>query len=393
MNNATALRRRMAELTGTQVEDWYLVAKARQGMQVALRAAGIETGRKEVLTQLFTCVTAVDPILTAGLVPRYVDISPNTLRIDSAYTGAGQNTCAVVLQNTFGIMDETSAVALRDTARACGAMLLEDSAHCVSRLACDGLGVPVADVSVHSFGVEKILPGVYFGGAVWVNPAMANTALRQRICNELASLPSVDKKLDIAARSYRNQLRVLTRLPHGASQALRSRWERIGALEPAVSEVERRGGTNHAPSKPSEWMCEQALAALEGLESNTKNRLACVGAYREAFDEGDVQKLRIPTAVLAGAAQPLLRYPVFMQSKDHAVAAAKAVSELGFYVPDWPRPLLVPGVLDLAPYGLAQGTDAWPVSQRLSSGIVALPTDIQPAQVPSVVESVLVTMR
>lgn len=383
----TNLRNRMAALTDTNADDWFLVAKARQGMQTALEAAREATGRTEVVTQLFTCVTAVDPILIAGLRPCYVDVDPQTLSLSVDALAVGEQTCAVVLQHSYGIVDQPSSVELCDAAHAGGALLVEDSAHCVGRLARNKEGKPVADVSIHSFGVEKILPGTYFGGAVWVNPQSNNDAIAQFIKQALTELPAVGRSLDRASRSYLNQVRVLTRLPQGASQALRARWERKGTFEPAVSEEERSGRTNHEPSKPSAWMCEQALAALGGLEQNEQNRRACVAAYCSELGKSPLAHAQVPAAALAAHDQPLLRFPVFLESEAQARKAARAVGELGFYVPDWPRPLLVPGVLDPVPYGIDRGTDRWPVSERLSAGSVALPTDIDPARVVSVVQA------
>ena len=386
--SASALRLRMAQLSNTSEDDWYLVSKARQGMQIVLRASGQATHRSEVLTQLFTCVTAIDPILTAGLGPRYVDIDPNTLSVDPSLARMDERTCAVVLQNTFGITNVESATALREAAHAVGALVLEDSAHCVGRLATDAGQNPAADVSVHSFGVEKMLAGTYFGGAVWVNPAMENKVVEQTVREALAALPPMEATFERATRKYRNQMRMITRLPHAAGQALRAKWERKGTLEPAVSEQERRGETNHEPSVPSPWVCEQALAALDGLQDNEANRRSCVRAYLEELGESAARDLRVPAAIRLTHAQPLLRFPVFVNGQSKADAAIAAIASLGFYAPAWPRPLLVPGMLDASAYGLAQGFEDWPVSQRLSSDIVCLPTDIDPSRVHEVVQAI-----
>lgn len=382
---AAALRERMAELTGTDASDWYLVTKARQGMQVVLDAAREATKRSEVITQLFTCVTAINPILAADLTPRYVDISAHTLAVDPALAQASQHTCAVVLQRTFGIEDDATSQRLREMARQSGALLLEDSAHCVGRMAKDERGRPVADVSIHSFGVEKMLFGTYFGGAVWVNPAIESARVGHAIRDALLALPPVDAQLDRATRKYRNQVRMLTRLPGKASQALRARWEQKGTMEPAVSDVERRGLVNHEPSAPSSWVCEQALAALADLAANEESRSSCVRAYLRAFDERDRAELGIPRAVVDAPNQPLLRFPVFVDGERQADAVVDGLAQAGLYAPKWPRPLLVPGVLDAGAYGLARGADAWPVSQRLSASIVCLPTDIDPVRVDDVV--------
>lgn len=389
MGASQALLEAMAQCTGTKADDWFAVFKARQGMQVVLESVAGDVVRNEVVTQLFTCVTAIDPILEAGLVPCYADVSSATLAADLATVEVGAHTCAVVLQNTFGIIDAASARTLCDAAHAAGAVVAEDSAHCVGRMARDEHGNPLADVSVHSFGVEKILPGVYFGGAVWVNPAMPDQEARSRMRSALGALVPVRGRVEKATRAYRNQMRVLTRLPHGAATVLRSKWERAGRLEPAVAEVERRGHVSHEPAAPSPWVAEQALAALQGLDANEQNRRACVSAYLQAFDDDALRALCVPQALLENPDQPLLRFPVFLGDPARADDAIAAIARLGFYAQAWPRPLLLPGVLDPAPYGIAQGTGAWPVSERLSEGVVALPCDMDPDHVPAVAGEVL----
>lgn len=387
------LRERMAELTHTEAKDWFLTAKARQSIQVVFATARKAAARTEVATQLFTCVTAIDPILAANLTPRYVDVDEQTLSIDPLLLEVGKHTCAVVLQHTFGVVDQASSQALQRAAHASGALLVEDSAHCVGRMARGAAGKPLADVSVHSFGVEKMLPGTYFGGAVWLNPAMADQSLAQSLRMAFAELPAMPKRMERATRSYLNQVRILTRLPQGASRALRAKWERRGTFEPAVSEEERRGTSNHEPSLPSEWVCNQALAALKGLGANEQNRRACTQTYASALEVDAPEGLFVPKAAFGAADQPLLRFPVFAQDERHAKALARAVEAMGYYMPDWPRPLLVPGVLDPVPYGLAEGTANWPVSERLAAGAASLPTDVDPDRIPAIVQAVRDALR
>ena len=384
----------LARISGTRREDWFATFKARHAMQVALRAAARATGRRKVVTQLFTCVTAVDPIVAEGLVPTYADISERTLAADSALVAPDADTLAVVDQHTFGIIDEASSARLRDKAHAAGALLLEDCAHCLGRMARDAAGLPLADVSVHSFGVEKMLPGIYFGGAVCVNPAL-DESVRAAIRTELEALAEPPAALERAARSYRNQMRIFTRVPHGLSVALRARAAARGAFEPAVSDAEQRGQVSHEACLPGPWVAQQAASGLTGLAANEDNRRACVRAYLDAFAAaGADELLGLPASVREVASdQPLLRVPVFFRSTELAQRAIAAVGTQGHYAQAWPRPLLLPGVLDAAAYGLAAGTAAWPVSERLSAGVVGLPTDIDPAAVPAVAQAMVELAR
>ncbi|MGW6226215.1 DegT/DnrJ/EryC1/StrS family aminotransferase, partial [Cellulosimicrobium cellulans] len=257
--DATATRM-LADRTGTDPADWFLVFKARYGMEVVFRALAEARGTGDVVTQVFTCSTAVDPVLVAGLRPVYAEVSPATVAIDPDRLAVGPATRAVVLQNTFGIVDDATALRLRAAARSVGALLVEDSAHCVTRLARDADGSPVADVSFHSFGVEKMLP-TRFGGAVWVNPAL-EPGLRAAIVSALDALPVVGARLDLAARSFRTQVRVLNRLPGGAAGKVRGALTAVGAYEPAIAPVENRGGLAHPPQRPSSWVTGRMVDAL-----------------------------------------------------------------------------------------------------------------------------------
>ena len=93
-----SLAERMAELTQTRAEDWYLTYRARHGMLTVFRALAGKKGAGEVVTQLLTCCTAVDPIIAAGLVPVYGELSARTCSLDPDQLRLGQNARAVVLQ-------------------------------------------------------------------------------------------------------------------------------------------------------------------------------------------------------------------------------------------------------------------------------------------------------
>ena len=147
----------MASRTGTDPADWFLVFKARYGMQVAFEEIYAEMGPGEVATQLLTCCTAVDPILVAGLVPRYCEVSFDTAMIDSEALDASGELRAVVAQHTYGIVDDAATARLAQRAHDAGALLVEDCAHCVGRMAKSESGEPLADISFHSFGIEKML--------------------------------------------------------------------------------------------------------------------------------------------------------------------------------------------------------------------------------------------
>ncbi|MBM6817674.1 DegT/DnrJ/EryC1/StrS aminotransferase family protein [Olsenella uli] len=365
-----ALARALAERTGTQAEDWFCVFKARYGMQAALAALRRATGEGSAVTQLFTCLTAVVPIVAAGLAPAYCDVSARTASLDPERLRLPADARAVMLQHTYGIIDDAESAELARRAHAAGALVVEDSAHCVCRMARDAAGEPVADVSVHSFGVEKILP-THFGGAVWVNPRSPLAALASAVRAALAALPDPPARLDALARRYRTENRVLAHLPAGVSARLRRSLVSSGAMEPAVSEAERRGLAAREPVRASAWVCERALAALAGLDEAEALRRETVAAYRAELAGAST----LPAA-LEGPTQPLLRYPVLAPDTAAADRVVAGVCAAGLFAEAWYRPELGPGVLDAAAFGVPAERSGLPVHERLVATCAALPADV-----------------
>lgn len=374
---ADEVTRALAERTGTDPGDWYLVLKARYGMQVVLGSLAAVRGQGEVLTQVFTCCTAVDPVLAAGLRPVYGEVAPATIaldpsRLDAGHLRDGGTTRAVVLQHTFGIVDDAASQRVREAADAAGALLVEDAAHCLGRMARRADGTPLADVSVHSFGVEKMLP-TKFGGAVWVAPSLRADAVGERMVRDLAALPTPGRRLDLATRTYRTQIRVLNRLPGRAGTALRALLTRAGVFEPAIAPVEQRGGLAHPPMRPSDWVAARMATALRTLDAEEARRREVVARYVASL--ADV--VEVPAGI--GTSAPLVRFPVFAPDEDTAERIIAAVSAAGFRPGRWYRPGLFPGVEDPSVYGYAPGDGTLATTEDLIARVVNLPTTVDVA--------------
>ncbi|MDO4806411.1 MAG: peptidoglycan bridge formation glycyltransferase FemA/FemB family protein [Coriobacteriales bacterium] len=387
------LRDVMASRTGTSADDWYPVFKARYGMETVFRALKEAQGSGKVVTQLLTCCTAVDPIVSAGLVPSFGEVSDVTYALDSASLSLSDDARAVVIQHTHGIVDPKMDAQIAEAAHEVGALVLEDSAHCVARISRGEDGMPIADVSVHSFGVEKMLPGTYFGGAVWINPRMGDKKLRARMVEALDNLPALPAALDRSSRSYRNQIRVLTRVPEVVGKPLHDTMVRTRTFEPAVAEEEMRGELPLEAYAPSPWVADQALKSLSQLNANEARRRSCVQTYLDVFGDalkqGKITKELLPGDLRMLKGQPLLHFPVNCPSEAVSELACRCIAGMGFYAVPWYRPLLYPGVLDTERYGWNGSAQAWPVCDRLSRGALALPTDIDAASASMIAELVV----
>jgi dTDP-4-amino-4,6-dideoxygalactose transaminase len=361
--------RQLADLTGTLAEDWFLVFQARYGMLQTFAALADQRSERSVVTQLLTCATAVDPILVAGLLPVYAEVSPDTLSIDPERLALDDGTAAVVIQHTFGIVDEDRSRAVAQAARAAGAMVCEDSAHCVGRMARGTDGAPLADVSFHSFGVEKMLP-TKFGGAVWVNPHLPDADLRAAIVERLAELTAPRPLLRFAARTYRYQLALLNRLPVALRSPLRGLLVTTGVFAPAVAPEETDGRLAHLPAAPSRWVAKSVASRLAGVRDLEQQRGDAVKAYAEVLGA----ELTLPDGVRAG--QPLVRFPFLAPAGVDADAVITALRARGIVSGSWYRPALFPGAADPAVYGYAPGDGAAAVTEDIVARIVNLPTNV-----------------
>lgn len=373
---------RLAARTGTEAADWHVVFKARYGMLETFAAIADHTSRRTVVTQLLTCATAVDPILVAGLTPTYAEVSPESMSIDPGLLALGDDVAAVVIQHTFGIVDDGAAQRVASAARAKGALVCEDSAHCVGRMAKDADGAPVADVAFHSFGVEKML-ATMFGGAVWVNPAMENGALHDAIVDRLDSLDRPGLRLRAAARTYRYQLAVLNRVPLQIRRPLRSLLVTIGSFDPPVAHAETEGRLAYGSAAATGWIHAGVATALADLSANEERRARAVAAYVEEF--GD--RVKVPAGAKTG--QPLVRFPFLVPPGVDPEAVIAGLNATGVVEGRWYRPALFPGPSDPAVYNYTPGAPHHAVTEGVIARIVNLPTSVEPDQARSMARQTL----
>lgn len=371
-NNLEAqLKAQLATMTKTSPNDWFLVTKARFGMQVVFEAIAQVRSVGEIVTQPFTCATAVNPILEAGHTPIYAEASPKTFSIDPTTLPDSQNVRAVVVQHTFGIQADTAAV--RDFADQHGTVVVEDSAHSVGLLSRNEQGKPLADVSVHSFGVEKMLP-TKFGGAVWVNPELEEE-LRSELRRRFETLPVISGLASARTHWYRNQQRIFNRLPVGLSKLFSSILTTVGLYEPAIHPRELEGRNWGKPAKPSNWMVKQALYALQNLPENNRQRSEATKYY---FDN-------LPSSVVSvqPSNTPLVRFPILAKSDKLAVELFTTLRKHGIYSGKWYRPTLFPGV---KPETYSYNREKCPIAEDLSARIVNLPTKISLEEAKEIVD-------
>lgn len=361
------LCKQLASLTGTNADDWFLVYKARLGIELVLQILAKQRGKGEVITQPYTCITAVNPILAAGHVPVYADINPDDFSLNPDGLQASASTRAIIMQHTFGI-ESSSAKTVRDFADEHRLLLIEDSAHLLGQMS-KRSGNFLADISVHSFGVEKMLP-TKFGGAVWVNPELSDEALRFELINAFQQLPLASRSVNRRARSYASTNRVLNRLPGSMNARLRTTLAKMKLFEAAILPKELSGSNCGLVSRPRSWMIKKVLEGLENYDKQIKNRTTISDFYRVSFLNHE--KLVLPKGCQAEG--PLLRLPLLYPTPEAAEQAFHDLQKSGFFVGKWYRPTLFPGPSDPNIYNYDR--ELCPVSEDLSTRIINLPTNI-----------------
>lgn len=358
------VRAELAHLTETHPEDWFLVFRARYGIETVLTVLKNQQGSGEVITQPFTCATAINPILSAGHVPVYVDASYDDFSLDTTKLQTSSACRALIMQHSFSL--ESNIVKARAFANKHGLLLIEDSAHHVGMMAKKD-GEPLADVSIHSFGVEKLLP-TKFGGAVWINPAMNNRALRDALRSDLERLPLVSRKQAGLARRYRFFNRLLNHTPALLEPSFRSFLVTTCLFQPAIMPDELNGKNHDTPAQPDTFIMEEMLSGLKQYKQTVNKREQASSVYQNALSTSFTLPKNLPEEYAPA------RFPVLCKDAREATRLFDTLRRAGHYSGKWYRPTLFPGVLDAKLYNY--DPELCPVAEDISARILNLPTNV-----------------
>ena len=173
-----AMEARVAELFGKR--RGVMCNSGSSALYLAVEVLGLAPG-DEIITSPVTFSTDVAPMVRAGLVPAFVDVTPDTFQIDvdRIEEMVGPRTRAVLAPNLIGNAPDWDAV--RAIADRHGLMVVEDS--------CDALGLTLrgtptgtrSDISLTSFALSHIITAAGTGGMVcFDDDGLADRALLLR---------------------------------------------------------------------------------------------------------------------------------------------------------------------------------------------------------------------
>ncbi len=367
LQSSREIRKTLAKYSNTQPDDWFLCLKARFGLAVVLKCLHDNLGSGEIITTSYTCITAINPIIVAGFKPIYADIEPSTLSINiPPKTLLNTRTKAIVMQHTLGIIGDKTALA--DFATEHNLLLIEDAAHCLTRMARDKNNKILADVSVHSFGVEKILTGTKFGGAIYINPELKkkNSKLYNDITTALLALKQPNQSTAFRVRTYRFNNALLQRAPHNLKYRLRDASIKAKLLEPAIFPYEQEG-KQAKPVTTNSYVNRIILNQLASLKANYNRRERNVKLYKNTLSSSKFRPITATT-------EPLLAYPIYFEDINQANKAYDMLMSSNFFIRRWYSPLLYPGPKSNRIYHYSP--QATPIAEETSKHILCLPTDL-----------------
>jgi CDP-6-deoxy-D-xylo-4-hexulose-3-dehydrase len=157
-----------------------MVNSGSSALYLAIELLGLEPG-DEIVTSPLTFSTDIAPMVRGGLVPVFVDVTPDTYQIDVEKIEAaiGPRTRAIMTPNLIGNCPDWDAI--REIADRHSLQVIEDSCDCLGATL---RGTPTgtrADISVTSFALSHIITAAGTGGMLCLDsPELADRALLLR---------------------------------------------------------------------------------------------------------------------------------------------------------------------------------------------------------------------
>ena len=308
---ADALQRRICGRFG--VRHAFPTVTGRAGMTLLLRAMRrlAPPERVEVVLPSYTCYSVAASIVKAGLHPRLLDITPETLDYDGRLRDGADysRTLAVIATNLYGLPNDLPA--LEQLSRRHGLFLIDDAAQAMGASIGGRCSGSFGDAGLFSFDKGKNVAAVD-GGLVVTNRDDVAAAVSDELAN--ASLPSptasavhIFKALAYAAMLHPWLYGLPARIPQlGLGRTIFSTEFELSRIDPPLARL--------------------ALTMMSRLEEFTARRLANATALGEGMSAlPGIRGIR----PLAGAAPVYLRMPVLFETTESRDAAVRALNHAG----------------------------------------------------------------
>jgi perosamine synthetase len=334
----------------------FLTSTGRAGMTVLLKALRRLSGpeRNEVILPSYTCFSVAASVVKAGLRPRLVDVSTETLDFSQSRLAEADfsHALAIVATNLYGLPDDMPA--LEAIARANGVFLIDDAAQAMGASVRGRASGTWGDAGLFSLDKGKNVTAIDAGVIVTNSDDIASA-----LDTEMASLDP--------AGAVGSSTGVLKAIVYWAMLRPSLYW--IPARLPQLGLGQTVFTTAFAVARPSRALIALGVSTFANLGELTAGRTSRALSLLARLD--CIDGLR-PVAPVADTNPVYLRLPVVMRDEALRNRAIAALNSAGIGASgSYPSSLADIGGLRGA---LANPDAPMPCGRAIARGILTLPT-------------------
>lgn len=344
----------------------------RTALWALLQALGVGAG-DEVVIQAFTCVAVSNSVRWAGATPIYADID-TSLNIDprDIERNIGPRTKAVIVQHTFGIPADLSAIAAITEKHKL--LLIEDCAHSIGATYKGKDVGTYGDAAFFSFGRDKAVSSVW-GGVAVINRTCKekNAAKRLARVHDALAQPGFFWIMQQLLHPIAFSL-ILPTYRSGIGKVMLVVLQRLNLLSMPVDRVELTGKI------PKSGMAQypNALASLVLFQLAKLDDFITIRRNNAAYYKANLPQKFQRVAERSGSS--FLRFPILVDQPGTYRTTAK---KRGILLGNWYHHVIDPSQVNVASIGYAAGS--CPRAEWAAAHIVNLPTQITACEAEKVV--------
>lgn len=338
----------------------YCFDSGRSSLYLTLQAMGIGKG-DEVILPGYTCIVVSNAIKRLGAKPVYVDVEENlNLDPDMIEDKISPKTQAIVVQHTFGLPVPVKQV--KNIINEYDLYLVEDCAHALGGMYNNRRLGSYGDVSIFSFGVDKIISSVRGGIAVTDNSEFAEKLNQKKQQLKQISYLELFKHLIyypifwFGKRFYHIKI----------GKLVLYLANKMNILADIMSSTEKKGEVSKIfPTNLANSLAKLAKKQLHYLKKNTQHRRHIAQVYEQKLpDKIKVQEFNY--------SRTFLKYPIKVKNKEKLLNLAK---KRGFFLgKNWSGSNIVPS--DSAREEVDYEPGSCSNAERIASNLVLLPVSI-----------------
>ncbi len=345
----------------------FLVNAGRSGLYLGLKALKLKPG-DQVLLQAFTCVAVPNAVVAAGGKPVFVDTVQNgfNLSVDDLERKVNRKTKALIIQHTFGLPDDLSAIV--KLCKRYKLVLIEDCAHA---LGAEYQGRKVGtfgDLSILSFGRDKVISSVFGGALVTKNQALAKAVNSQY--KSLTNPPLGFIGQQLVHPLLFNLLAPIYFFPHyrfSLGKLIVALIRALKLIGLPVSGKDKQGVSDLPVKRLPEALAALVLNQWQQLSTFNRQRKKLALEYYRGLKPLSLHYHLQAEPVKPG--QIFMRYPILIKEPEKLRAW---LAKRGILTGNWYRPVIAPHGVDFTAIGYTLGSCV--NAEAVSHTVLNLPT-------------------